>query len=197
MKQEIEIEFKNLLTKAEFQALMKKFNIQPAHFFKQTNYYFDTKKMSLKEANSALRIREKDDTYTLTLKQPCATGLLESHQTLTKTEAQQLLAGQTVITSPMKEVLKELHIESDELIMFGSLTTERTELTYKEGLLVLDHSYYFDCDDYEIEYEVTDEEQGKQHFQALLKELHIPIRKTENKIKRFYIEKKKRERENG
>lgn len=193
MKQEIEIEFKNLVTKEEFQLLMETFHLTSEAFFKQTNYYFDTPTMELKAQQSALRIREKNDTYTLTLKQPQQSGLLESHQSLTKEEAMHIINGQATVTGDMEKLLTTAAISVNDLTMFGSLTTERAETNYKGGILVLDHSYYFDCDDYEIEYEVTDEQTGQHDFHALLEHLCIPIRKTENKIKRFYLEKKKRE----
>lgn len=51
------------------------------------NHYFETPNFSLKEAGSALRIRHKGETYTLTLKQPAEVGLLETHQVVTENEA--------------------------------------------------------------------------------------------------------------
>lgn len=51
------------------------------------NHYFETPDFSLKEAGSALRIRHKGETYTLTLKQPAEIGLLETHQVVTEDEA--------------------------------------------------------------------------------------------------------------
>lgn len=54
------------------------------------------------------------------------------------------------------------------------------------GLLVFDISSYLNVTDYEIEYEVTDYHQGKKNFQLLMNQLNIPIRKTDNKIVRFY-----------
>ncbi len=76
MTQEIEIEFKNIVTKEEFDTLCKSFSIEA--FTKQVNHYFETPDFSLKEAGSALRIRHKGATYTLTLKQPAEIGLLRN-----------------------------------------------------------------------------------------------------------------------
>src|SRR5699024_6280641 len=92
MGQEIEIEYKNLLTKQEFNHLLHHFSFpQPGK--KQTNYYFETKNFTLKENRSALRIREKDGNYQLTLKEPHVNGLLETHDMLTESEAMDWLQG--------------------------------------------------------------------------------------------------------
>lgn len=56
MTQEIEIEFKNIVTEEEFNTLCKSFSIEV--FTKQVNHYFETPDFSLK-AGSALRIRHK------------------------------------------------------------------------------------------------------------------------------------------
>ena len=41
-------------------------------------------------------------------------------------------------------------------------------------------------EDYELEYEVTNFSTGQKIFIELLKTLNIPVRQTDNKIKRFY-----------
>ncbi|MFP3488877.1 CYTH domain-containing protein, partial [Staphylococcus sp. SIMBA_130] len=59
----------------------------------QINHYFETKEFSLKELGCAIRIREKDGKYTLTLKEPHPDGLLETHDLLTKQEALNWMNG--------------------------------------------------------------------------------------------------------
>lgn len=187
LNQEIEIEFKNLLTKDEFQQLLSHFSITEKAFKKQINYYFDTSQFLLKENNSALRIRFKNDKYTLTLKQPAAIGLLETHQVLTEEQALLLLNDEQFPKGDIYDILNKEGISPSLVKFFGKLTTSRAELSYKNGLLVFDHSSYLDTDDYELEYEVADENSGQAHFHELLKDQAIPLRKTENKIMRFYI----------
>ena len=80
MDQHIEIEYKNLLTKQDFERLVQFFKIESNQFFTQQNHYFDTTDFRLKKSGSALRIREKNETYELTLKQPAAEGKLETNQ---------------------------------------------------------------------------------------------------------------------
>ena len=186
MKQELEIEFKNLLTEEEFHRLASHFSVKEDDFITQENHYFDTPEFSLKNHGTALRIRKKKEKYVLTLKQPCNDGLLESHQSLSSQEAAELLDGKAAITGEIAGLIQHLGIDVTELVYFGSLTTKRSQLPYKDGLLVLDHSFYLNKDDYELEFEAADFHVGKQQFNELLEQFRIPIRHTENKIRRFY-----------
>ncbi|MBT2639234.1 MULTISPECIES: CYTH domain-containing protein [unclassified Bacillus (in: firmicutes)] len=189
MSQNIEIEFKNMLTQEEFQLLTIHFKIGPNQFKKQINHYFDTNSFTLKEKGSALRIREKESWFELTLKQPAQQGLLETNQTLTPSQAEDALSTGKLPNGMVKDAVSGLIKDPESLLYFGSLTTVRAELEYKEGLLVLDHSYYLNTEDYELEYEVTNETAGYKEFLKLLEELKIPLRSTDNKIKRFYAKK--------
>jgi uncharacterized protein YjbK len=190
MSQELEIEFKNILEEDEYRQLLSAFSISEDKKVIQENFYFDTPKFSLKDVGAALRIREKNGIYTLTLKQPVKIGLLETHQVLSKEEAEQMLNGGNIIEGEVVSILKGLSIETSDVRFFGSLKTKRAEVEYKNGLLVLDKSYYLKQIDFEVEYEVTDEVSGKEVFKELLQQYKIPIRKTDNKILRFYNRKK-------
>lgn len=190
MVQELEIEFKNILTEVEYNNLLSAFSISPEQVHLQENFYFDTPSFSLKDSGCALRIREKNAGYTLTLKQPVEHGLLETHQTLSKEEAQSMLDGGILIEGQITDIIRDLSINPLEITYFGSLQTKRAEVQYKQGLLVLDASYYLNHQDFEVEYEVTDEKIGHARFLELLSTHSIPVRKTENKIRRFYNRKK-------
>ncbi|MEH7239254.1 CYTH domain-containing protein [Bacillus sp. JJ1562] len=190
MRQELEIEFKNILEEDEYYQLLSAFSIDDDKIVIQENFYFDTAEFSLKNLGAALRIREKKGTYTLTLKQPAPRGLLETHQELTIEEAKQMLDGGHIIEGDVSSILITLSINPMDITFFGSLKTKRAEFEYKNGLLVLDKSYYLNTSDFEIEYEVTDEVSGKVIFKELLNQYNIPIRKTDNKILRFYNRKK-------
>lgn len=188
LSQQIEIEFKNLLTQTEYHHLQQYFKIEQSQIKKQINHYFDTKDFSLKTASSALRIREKGNRYELTLKQPAEVGLLETNQTLSHHEAQAMFKNAQLPEGPVKSILDSTDID-DQLEYFGSLTTYRSEIDYQGGLLVFDHSLYLNVEDFEVEYEVTSEECGKQIFKQLLESMNIPFRKTDNKVRRFYQRK--------
>lgn len=194
MSQQIEIEFKNLLTKEEFDRLTSFFHLSENDFVQQENHYFDTELFQLKELGIALRIRAKNNRYVLTLKEPAHVGLLETHQPLSEQEA--LTAIRTSLLPKEGEVMEKiarLGIKSEMLVLFGSLTTFRAEKVYKNGLIVLDHSRYENKEDFEAEFEAKDEKEGMQMFYSLLKMHGIPLRKTENKIKRLYLAKRSKE----
>jgi uncharacterized protein YjbK len=189
MSETIEIEFKNLLTKVEYDNLLKTFNVKEKDIVMQSNHYFDTPEFALKNLGSALRIREKKNNFELTLKQPAAVGLLETTQLLSAKEFKAAIQQQIFPKGIVQERIEQLKIAFNKIVYFGSLTTKRAEFPYKEGLLVLDHSFYLNKEDYEIEYEVEDFQSGQLVFQGLLKQYEIPIRKTQNKIARFYQQK--------
>ncbi|WP_394583311.1 CYTH domain-containing protein [Cytobacillus firmus] len=185
----IEIEFKNMITTDEFTALMNFLNLRSEDFSEQENHYFDTPDFLLKEKGSALRIRQKYGSFELTLKQPHPEGLLETNEDLSESEAAEMIKNGKIPREQIKKSLEELGIKTDNLRYFGSLTTKRAEKEYNKGLAVLDHSRYLNKEDFEIEFEVDDRKEGKMVFLNLLQQLNIPVRKTENKIKRFYNEK--------
>jgi uncharacterized protein YjbK len=189
MSETIEIEFKNLLTKVEYENLLKTFNVKEKDIVMQSNHYFDTPEFALKNLGSALRIREKKNNFELTLKQPAAVGLLETTQLLSAKEFKAAIQQQIFPKGIVQERIEQLKIAFNKIVYFGSLTTKRAEFPYKEGLLVLDHSFYLNKEDYEIEYEVEDFQSGQLVFQGLLKQYEIPIRQTQNKIARFYQQK--------
>jgi len=84
MRQEMEIEFKNLLTNSEYQRIKNFLQLEDPLFKKQENHYFDTNDYALKSHGAALRIREKKGTWELTLKQPRLDehGLIETNQVI-------------------------------------------------------------------------------------------------------------------
>lgn len=189
MSQEIEIEFKNLLTKEEFLTLLHFFQLTKSDFIEQENHYFDTKQFALKEHHFNLRIRYKNGKYTLTLKEPAPIGILETHEELTEIEAKSLIEKGKLPNGQIIERLKHIDINIDDIVYFGSLSTKRAEKKLEDGLIVLDHSRYLNKEDYEIEFEVKDEVIGKEKFSQLLTHLNIPTRETKNKVRRFYEEK--------
>jgi uncharacterized protein YjbK len=189
MSETIEIEFKNLLTKVEYEKLLKSFRVKDEQIISQTNHYFDTPNFTLKELGSALRTRGKKDQYEMTLKQPADVGLLETTQTLSENEFLASINNGILPKGIVQERLEQLNISLTDLEYFGSLTTKRAEFPYKEGLLVLDHSLYLNTEDYEVEYEVVDFQRGQLTFKELLEQYNIPLRVTLNKIARFYQQK--------
>ncbi|MYL18467.1 CYTH domain-containing protein [Halobacillus litoralis] len=193
MTQEIEIEFKNLLTEDEYSRVYHFLPFKSVELIEQTNYYFETEDLKLKQHGAALRIRKKSDQWTLTLKQPHPEGLLETHDILSEQEANLWIQNKLVEKSRVFRQLRDLGIDPEQLHYLGSLTTRRKELEYNGALVVLDHSLYYDQEDYELEVEAGSRESGKSVIQEILQSCNIPERETDNKIKRFYKAKLKSE----
>jgi uncharacterized protein YjbK len=178
-----------MLTKDEYQMLIDYFHIGDEQIISQENHYFDTPSFHLKENSSALRIRQKGGKFEMTLKQPYQDGLLETNQNLSKEEASLAINTGKLPDGTIKELVSKMKISFSEIEYFGSLVTKRAEIEYRDGLLVFDHSYYLNKEDFELEYEVENYHQGEHIFIEFLEQHNIPQRKTDNKIKRFYLQK--------
>lgn len=171
-----EIEFKTLITKEQYEKLLKDFNLEN-NIFTQTNYYFDTEDAKLLQEKTVLRIRHKNNSYKLTKKTRASVGADETHILLCKEKACELLENgfdASIIGLPyfVKNISK--------------LTTHRASCPYKDGTLFLDRSEYYGNVDYEIEYEVDEVEQGKKHFNEFLIENNITYKESIRKSKRAY-----------
>lgn len=188
MTQHIEIEFKNILTKTQYEQLLQAFSIQPEQIIRQVNHYFDTPAHHLKQIRSALRIREFEKSIELTLKEKASEHQhLETTDELTREKADQMLAGEAIPAGAVRERLTLFNIPLNELTCFGSLTTDRVEIPYKGGLLVFDHSFYLHSDDYEVEYETNDETIGQKIFSSFLAQYAIEPQPAQKKIVRFMM----------
>lgn len=186
MAQQLEIEFKNLLTKQQYEQLLEKFQIPKDAIHRQTNHYFDTPENSLRNLKSGLRIRQIDNYFECTLKEKSAEHAhLETTDEITAEQAGKMLQGKGFFATEVAKRLDLHNIPIDQLTVFGSLTTDRVEIPYKEGLLVFDHSYYLQCDDYEVEYESNDVKKGNIIFDEFLHQFGIKKQKTDKKIARF------------
>lgn len=182
MTKELEIEFKNMLTKEEYSKLLAEQNTSP---ISQTNHYFDTADFQLRDQKAALRLRSIGSRFECTLKTPAASGNYETTDSLDEQQASAILDLERFDAPEVSAELERLEVSPSELVLIGSLTTHRVESAYEGGLLVLDHSEYLGVEDYELEYEVTDEAAGKRSFLSLLEEKCIPLRPADKKIARF------------
>lgn len=186
MSEEIEIEFKNLLTETEYLSLLHSSGADQGDFFTQENYYFDTAAEILKKLNSGLRIRILPNAAELTLKTPFGLHLLETTDNLTLADATQHIANQTIkADGAVGKKLLELGVNVADLFCFGSLKTERYEKKIAEGLIILDKSSYLGKIDYELEYEAPDHESGLLFFNQFLTQHYLPRRIGKNKIARM------------
>ncbi|MGL4643212.1 MAG: CYTH domain-containing protein [Vagococcus fluvialis] len=193
MAKELEIEYKNLLTKLEYQNLLETTNLTKENIHEQTNIYFDTKNGILKEKRQGLRIRLLPQKIEFTLKVPQKNSYtyleitdilnafdldksLEEQIDLSKSEVLNYLANENILVTDLKEI--------------GSLTTKRAEKKLDQNtLLVLDESHYYGVTDYELEMEVLDSAIGQKTFENFLAKNNIPVRPAKKKIARMFERK--------
>jgi uncharacterized protein YjbK len=185
MSKNLEIEFKNELTKEEMQQLITYFQLTEQDFFTQENIYFDTEDLMLKENHAALRVRIKNNTYELTLKEPAKEGLLETNQMITKEEFQQFLDTNTLPNGEVKKRVSD-YTNTTKITEIARLSTKRATTPYKNQEVFLDESHYYGHTDYELELETQHYQEGLIVFYELLQQFSIPTRKTKNKINRAY-----------
>lgn len=189
MLQNVEIEFKNLLCKKEYELLLDYFSIQPNDIFTQENHYFDTSDFLLKQNHAALRIRQKGTQWELTLKQPHKEGLLETNEILSPQAAELAISENNLPTGHVQKLIDRMGVPFTKLEYFGSLVTKRTEVKREGGLFVLDFNSYLNKNDYELECEVDNYLHGRILFEEFLADHGIPKRHTKNKVQRFYERK--------
>lgn len=188
--EEIEIEGKALVSKKDFFTICQYFNVDESEATIQHNYYFETNSFSLKNAGAALRIREKENTFTLTLKHEQEEGIVETHQPLTKKEWEEAVSLQFFPNGAVVNKLESMHIDLSQLQFVGTLTTRRIEFPYEHGLLCLDISEYFDHVDYEIEFEGSSKKHVETTLQNLFTKLNIVPSHADPKISRFFQAKR-------
>lgn len=185
MTQEIEIEYKVLLTKNEYETIASSLPFSTNSVI-QVNYYFETKQFDFKKQHSALRIREKNNQYTLTLKQPHKDGILETHDKLTEEEFNNWMNGNPPPTVHVGKQLKNMGIKVERINYFGSLTTKRRSFKLEDILYVLDESTYNGKVDYELEIEAPSKEKGLNVFNKIIQDFHISPKEPITKIERFF-----------
>lgn len=187
MSQNVEKEFKNLLNKEEYEALIVAFDLDETESTKQTNIYFDTPDFKLKGLNSGLRIRMYEDKGEITLKTPIQENeKLETNDDLTLDEAKTLVEAHLMkATGNVADKLKGLGIAPGDLVIIGQLSTIRYDFPGDKGTFFLDKSFYQDQMDYELEFESESLDEGALIFQNFLKLHDIKVRKAKQKIERM------------
>lgn len=158
MKENIELEYKILVTKEQFDELLK--NFPSLTFIEQSNTYYDTLDNQIQTRRGSMRIRKKGN-CTFTLKMPSVHGLMEyecpvedvSLASLQKEEIKQLLNKNGIVGE-----LKEL----------TTLVTQRAIYETEYAELCFDISTYNGITDYELEYEYKKEHDGLKVFNEIL-----------------------------
>lgn len=186
MSSEVEIEFKNMLTRNEYTTLLHHFQITEDMIKRQKNIYFDTPNWDLKNQFAALRLRQKENKCVCTLKIKSSENVhIEITEEVELEKAKEMIDGKGFFAHEVEQHLNKLKVPIEQLQVVASITTDRAEIQYKEGTLVFDRSFYLNCVDYEVEYETNNENLGKMIFEEFLKEYQIEKKYADKKIARF------------
>ena len=185
---EIEKEFKNLLTKAQYEAIADDYQSVFTKDITQTNSYYDYEGL-LQQHKMALRIRivEGKETGEITLKIPQSSlEVLEYTEVLPVDILNAYNHDkQFALPTSLQETLKNKGITLQTVNQTALLTTHRLEGGLSENeWLVLDESHYNGKVDYEMEMEVRSLELGEPVFLGILEKYKIERRQAESKIKR-------------
>lgn len=179
MNQHFEKEFKILLSKEQFTALLKQF--PQAEFKKQINTYYDTADLLIRKQVGAMRIREIDNSFIFTLKQRCQDGAQEHECVVTENSPEAFKSGE------LHSLLTSLHIEQP-IIKIASLTTYRALIQLTDAELCFDYNEYNGIVDYEIEYEFIRPHDGITAFNQLLSIIDVKYEKNcISKIQRAFL----------
>lgn len=183
MKQHFEKEFKILLSKEQFTALLKQF--PQAEFKKQINTYYDTEDFRIRKKVGAMRIREIDHHFIFTLKQRCQDGAQE-HECMVTENSPAVFESEE-----LHSLLTSLDIDQP-IIKIASLTTYRALIRLTDAELCFDYNEYNGKADYEIEYEFLRPHDGLTVFNQLLATVDAKYEKNcMAKIKRAILSRDK------
>jgi uncharacterized protein YjbK len=182
MQKSVEVEFKTLLSKEEYERLMEQFKGNRMDL--QTNHYFDTSRFSLKALDASLRVRERES-LELTLKRKKGYIIQEFNLPITKEIFEEIKTTGVLPEGELKNEVNNL-IGEQKINNFLSLSTLRMFFSYNNGVLFIDKSHYLGITDYELEYEAKSYHAGKKEFVQIINELGIQYRKSEKKVKRAY-----------
>lgn len=185
---EIEKEFKNLLTKEQYEALVAEYKEIFTKDVTQTNSYYDYEGL-LQEHKMALRIRivEGKETGEITLKIPQSSLEVLEYTEVLPVDILNAYNHDKQFTLPtsLQEALEDKGITLQTVNQTALLTTHRLEGALSENeWLVLDESHYNGKVDYEMEMEVRSLELGEPVFLGILETYKIERRQAESKIKR-------------
>lgn len=187
MTENVEIEYKNIISSVEYFQLFEALHFESSQTLKQENIYFDTVDGKLKQHHIGLRVRITDHYVHLTMKRPIVDHQkLETTEKLSQDEGQEIkLTGQITRAGAVGEFLKSIDIELADLIIIGQFQTIRHQIKKDGHTLVLDHCYFSHFEDYELEIETDNPDEGFQFFSDILQKFQIPRRPVKQKIVRM------------
>lgn len=180
MNTNLEIEFKTLLEKHEYEQLLVFFN--QSKLINQTNHYYQS--INTLNKKVAARIRQIDQTFELTFKISQDKGTLEINFDVPSNSVEHF------DRPDVKEFLLKNGFSSPwEYI--GELHTTRHLVKEEFGELCIDHNEYLGTEDYELEYEAKQDYAtlAYHRFVEILNQFSIQNIKAKAKFHRFILTK--------
>jgi len=176
MDKNIEVEYKTLVSKSEFDRLREHFSARL--LIDQTNTYYDTVDRQLSAQKIACRIRAVSGRFESTVKIK-ENGDLTEHTLLAE------MNDPIIFTLPeFSALLKSVNV-TGSLIPIGECHTLREMVVDELGELCFDTNTYRGITDYEIEYEVkADFETSFHRFMRILSLENIEYVPSSSKMKR-------------
>jgi len=175
MATNIEIEAKCLISKEDYNKVIKFFKAGNYDKVKQTNYYIDTDDLRLKKIGIGLRIREKQD-FVINLKAPMAEGLLEKNEKISWKDYEDFKDNGVFPPSSIEEFIKMLSFDPRDMKIQTSLITERIEIPnfQEKGLFSIDKNTYNGIIDYELELEGNSLDKAKAGLKDICDQVGVP-----------------------
>jgi uncharacterized protein YjbK len=174
-----ELEFKTIISEKNYVSLIENY-VLTDNIFLQTNHYFDTQELNLSNQSIVLRIRQKGDRfYKLTIKSQQEGNAYESHILLTPEQANEMIEHGFNT--------KDFFADLDHHVYFvASINNFRASMPYHQGVMYIDRCEYCETIDYELEYEVTEFEEGYKQFLVFLEKHQISKVNTRRKSDRAF-----------
>ncbi|OQA77884.1 MAG: CYTH domain protein [Tenericutes bacterium ADurb.Bin239] len=177
MATSIEIEAKALLTKKEYNKVLKYFRLDVVDGYIQKNYYIDTEKKDLRKLGLSLRVRRLNG-YVMSFKLPMAEGLLEKTQTLTREQFEDFESHGKFPEGDISDFVESLYINPCDLKIIATLTTLRIEQEYEDLTLAIDENRYGDTQDFELEMEATSMKKAQNLLKKVCDEVGITYKEN-------------------
>lgn len=170
MYNQMERELKCLISKEQYDQIIKSYDFSKSWI--QINTYYDTTSKQVKKQNAAVRIRTIDSKKIFTLK--------IRKDKLTHFEYEKEISTDKIDNINDPEVLswlQKLNL-SEPLKKTVVIQTERRIYRTEEAELCADYNIFNDIHDYEIEYEYLKEHDGIKTFNEILHPFHMKYEKN-------------------
>lgn len=169
MAKNLEQEYKTLLTETEFHRLLKELDLNTQDVLVQKNYYYDSPQGLLLSLDAALRLRLFVDDSEWTLKQVISENTsLELTQTNPRIiTPPQRLDKRLFHEADLLGFLQDHQIPLHELTLNNQMTTWRYHYQIPGALFCLDHTFFPQTEDFELECELENLDQANLWFDFL------------------------------